>query len=229
MREALEAELAAGGERLQAQIEAERERLMTRYEQERTQLAAGLEEQQARLAASDDGWTHRFQALEQKLDEMAQAGIDESVQRVLEQRIAQMREVIGAALQPGYPGRGAWAAEAPRDLTVIEHEAPLVRAPEADEDGGLLKAIEAKISDLRERLSETQVRRLIADLGSTRPATEADPDIEERMATRLADRWNDRLRAEVAQIEGKVKTLTAVIAVGGVALLAVIAAVALLR
>jgi len=230
MRDALEAELAAQGERLQAQIEEERERLMTRYEQERTQLAASLEEQQTRLGACDDGWTHRFQALEERLEEMAQVGIDDGVQRVLEQRIVQMREVISAAMQPGYPGRGAWAAEVPRELTVIEHEAPVVRAPAADEGGGLLKAIEAKISDLREQLSETRLHRLIADaVGSARPATEADPGLEERMATRLADRWNDRLRAEVVQLEGKVKTLTAMIAVGGVALLAVIAAVALLR
>ena len=229
-RDALEAELAAQGGRLQAQIEEEREQLMTRYEQERTQLAAGLEEQQTRLEACDDGWTHRFQALEKRLEEMAQVGIDDGVQRVLEQRIAQMREVISAALQPGYPGRGAWAAEVPHEVTVIEHEAPEVRAPAAGEGGGLLKAIEAQISDLREQLSETHLRRLIADtVGSARPATEADHDFEERMATRLADRWNDRLRAEVVQFEGKVKNLTAMIAVGGVALLAVIAAVTLLR
>jgi hypothetical protein len=106
----------------------------------------------------------------------------------------------------------------------------LVRAPATDEGGGLLRVIEAEISDLREQLSESQLRRLIADaVGSARPAAGADSDIEEPVALRLADGWNDRLRAEVAKFENKLKTLTVIIAVGGMALVAAIATVALLR
>jgi CheY-like chemotaxis protein len=187
-QDALKAELVAMGERLEAKMAEEREQLMARQEQERMQLAAGLEGQQTRLEACDDGWTQRLQALEVKLDEMAQAGIDAGVQRVLEQRIAQMREVISAALQPVYPDRERGADEAPS----------LMCAPSAEE-------------------------------GSARPATEAEHDIEERVAQRLAERWNDRLRAEVVQLEGKVKVLSVMIAVGGAALLAAIATLALLR
>lgn len=194
MQAAQEAELAAQVERLRAKIEEVNDGLMSRYEQERAPLAASLEAQQTRLEAWDDGWTHRFQAMEERLDEMARVDIDDGVQRVLEQRIAHMREVVAAALQPAYPGRKTWDEETQREMKPSEDEVPsLMRAQSADEGGGLPKEIEA------------------------------------RMTQRLADNLNDRLRAEVVRFEGKVKTLTVMIVVGGVALLAAIAMLALLR
>jgi two-component system cell cycle response regulator len=189
LRSELHAELAAQGEGLQARIEEELEQLTTRYEQERTQLAAGLEEQQTRLGGFDEAWPRRLEALEARFEEMAPVDVDDHVQRALEQRIAQMREIIGAALQPSYPPRGPRAAEAEGEVTTIEHETESARAP----------------------------------------ATEADQDIEARVAARLADAWNDRLRAEAVKFEGKLRTLTVMVAVGGAALLAAIAMIALLR
>ncbi len=168
MRGALEAEMAALGERLQARIEDGREQLTTGYEQERVQLAAALAEQQTRLGVCDDDWTRRFEALEARLEEMARVGIDDRVQGVLEQRIAQMREVIGAALQPSYPGRAASAAE-------VEH------------------------------------------------------DYDAQQATPVADKGNDGLRAGVVKLEGRLKTLTVMVAIGGAVLLAAIATIAYLR
>ena len=176
LQDELKTQLLAQGEDLRSMMDEERERLLTQYEQERAQLAASLEEQQSRLEHSGDDWVHRFASLEEKIDEMAKAGIDDGVQRVLEQRIAHMREVIGAALQPAYPGR------------------------------------------------ET-----LADVGNDQPSTGVRQDIGEGGAQRPADTWNERLQAEVAQLKGHVKTLSTMLAVGGVALVAAIAALVLLR
>jgi Rps23 Pro-64 3,4-dihydroxylase Tpa1-like proline 4-hydroxylase len=225
LQDALKAELAAQDERLQAKLEEAHEGLMSRYEEERAQRVAGLEEQQTRLEAWDERGSSRLHALQERLEDMAQAGIDEGVQRVLEQRIAQMREVISAALQPGYPGWVSRAEETPREAKLIEHEGPSsMRALTAGEDSGLLKEIEAEINDLREKLSDSHLSRLITDaVGSARAETEADHDIEARVEKRLADNWNNRLRAEVTRFEGKVRALTVMAAVGGLALLAAFA------
>jgi CheY-like chemotaxis protein len=197
---ALQASLAAEGEALGARIEEERDGLLARYEQEQAQLATSLEAQQHRLDAWDEGWD-RLRALEQRLDAIAQLDIDAAAQRVLEQRIGQMREVIGAVLQPAYPGRAPWN----------------------EEGGGQFKEIEAEIGDLRERLSESRLRQLVADtMGGIQPPTEAEQHIEQRPAQRPADRADDRLQAEVDRLKGKVKTLTTLIAIGWLVLLAAI-------
>lgn len=219
MKDDLEVGLADLGQQLQVKIDEAQAGLQACFEQERSQLSAGVEAQQSRLAASDEDWAHRLQTLEERLGEMAQADTDEIVQRVLEQRIARMREVISEALQPAYPGLMA-AGGSPSSP----------RGPLADEGGSLLKEIEAEVNDLRERISESHLHHLVADaVSSARLPTETEHDVEERVAQRLSDRWNDRLRAEVARLEGRVKTLTVMLAVGGGALLAAIALVALLR
>lgn len=102
----LQAELTAQGETLRVTVAEEGERLLASLGEGQSRVASELEAQQARLESWDDGM-HRLQALEQRLESMPAHDIDADVQRVLEQRIAQMREVIGAALQPAYPGRDA--------------------------------------------------------------------------------------------------------------------------
>jgi CheY-like chemotaxis protein len=99
---ALRDELAAQGEALRAQMEEAREGLLAQYEQAQAQWSAGLEAQQSQQAYRDEN-LGRLQALEQRLDAIPEPDVDAAAQRVLEQRIAQMREVIGAALQPAYP------------------------------------------------------------------------------------------------------------------------------
>lgn len=214
LQEALKAELATRDEGLKGTLADEGERLAALLEQERARLASDLQAQQSRLAEHDEDAARRFQALETRLEEMARGGIDAGVQRGLEQRMAQMREVVSAVLQPDYPGRGA-GFEA---------------ASSTGEGGRLLQEIEAEVSDLRERLSDTHLHHLIADaMAESRPAAEVEQQVEERVAQRLAEHWNNRLRAEVTRFEGKVKTLTVILAAGGGALLAAVAMLALMR
>lgn len=118
--------------------------------------------------------------------------MDASAQRALEQRFAQMREVIGAVLQPSYPGLDAAAGLGSASL----------------------KAMESEMGELRERVSETRLRQLVAETVGSVPA------VTEPGATQAAALSQERMQTEVDQLKGKVKTLTILLAVGGVALLA---------
>lgn len=182
---ALRQEMAAQGESLEARIAAEGERILARLDARQAQLSADLETERSRMAAWDDGMA-RIQALEERLQALDQGGLDASAQRALEQRFAQMREVIGAVLQPSYPG--------------LEAAAGLGSAS--------LKALESEMDALRERVSEARLRQLVADVVGSAPAPIAKGPSQESIET------------EVDQLKGKVKTLTILVAIGGVALLA---------
>lgn len=230
LRDTLEAELAGQREQLTARLDQERERLLERIDEERAQRSSGLDAQQARIETQNEDWAQRFDDLQQRVGQLADAGIDEGVSRILERRIAQMREAVSAVLQPEYPGGPSWPA-AVREGEVFEHAVPaVVPAPLAEEGPGaaLLRSIEAKIGALSGQLSEAQ-QRITDAVGAVRPAIDVGGEREERIAARIGETWNERLRAEVARLEGKVKTLTATLIVGGGALAAAIAAVAWLR
>lgn len=230
LRDTLEAELAGQREQLAAQLDQERERLQERIDEERAQRSTGLDAQQTQIETQNEDWTQRFDDLQQRVGQLADAGIDEGVSRILDRRIVQMREAVSAVLQPEYPGRPSWPA-AMREGEVFEHAVPaLVPAPLAEEGSGavVLRSIEAKIGELSSQLSEAQ-RRITDAVGAVRPAIDAGGEREERIAARLGETWNERLRAEVARLEGKVKTLAATLIVGGGALAAAIAVLAWLR
>lgn len=188
---ALREEMAAQGEAMGGRIAEEGERILARLDAQQAQLAADLDTERTRMEAWDDGMA-RILALEERLQALDQGGLDASAQRALEQRFAQMREVIGAVLQPSYPGLDAAAGLGSASL----------------------KAMESEMGELRERVSETRLRQLVAETVGSVPA------VTEPGATQAAALSQERMQTEVDQLKGKVKTLTILLATGGVALLA---------
>lgn len=145
----LQAELAEQNAAMQARIDAERESLLACQAQEQAQLAASLESQHSQQAAWEQG-SERLQAVEQKL---AAIDVDAHVQRGLEQRIAQMREVIASALQPDYPAR-------------VSVDEPLLPAVPADSGPDLLQdevdQLKGKVKTLLIGLAVTGTALLVA-------------------------------------------------------------------
>ena len=205
-------ELAELGKALETRITEEGERLLGRFEAQQAQQtqqtqqtqqieqeahAASLEALRSRQETLEDGMS-RLHALEHRLEALGQDELDASARRVLDQHIAQMREVVDAVLQPSYPGLDAASGLGSASL----------------------KALEAEVGELRDRLSETRMRQFVAEAVENLPPPAG--------AGQEAGAWNapapggpglDRVEAEVQQLKGKVKTLTLLLAVGGVALL----------
>ena len=139
---ALQADLTAQGEALRALLDDGRDEQLARFAEQQAQLSASLETQQGRLAGVDEGWM-RLDALEEKLASVAMLDVDAAAQRVLEQRIGQMRDAVSSVLQPAYASPPVAAAPTPME--------PAATLPAAPLDAGLrdeVAQLQAKVKRL---------------------------------------------------------------------------------
>lgn len=212
LRADLEQRLAAGLAGLQDRVgllAPELESLRQGFRDSR----ARADDQAARAEQRANGWDSRLEALSGDLDRVArdlqslraaQAEMEQRAEQRLEQRIARIEEAVSAARQAAVPAR-----------------------EEVDEPArALLQAIQSELGELRERLSDTRLRERVAEtLGSLQPAMAAAPPVEAREL--LPPVVDAGLQAEMERLKGKVKTLTALVAIGGAALLALVGVVLL--
>ncbi len=149
-----------------------------------------------------------------RLDTLAadQARVSQDVQSIrstqaeyeqrIDQSIAQVRETLSAAEQT--------------DAAVQEVALEAV-ASGASAD---IRAMQAELDALRDRLSESRLQQLVAEtVSNLMPAADAQRVVVEPPAPSVA---SENLQAELALLQNKMKTLTLATAVGGALLLAAI-------
>lgn len=186
----------------------------------RDELGDELDAQRAQAEVNAERWNERLDELAQRIEQLASDGLEKGVTQILEERIAQMREVVAIALQPQY-AEGVVPTE-PRRGAIYEHEPlpPPPPPPPAQIEPAaraMIESIDRNLLELRERMGEEHLRRLMNEaVAAARPAGES------------AEVWNERLRAETARLEGRIKTLTMSLWFG-VACAAAIGALALIR
>ena len=207
-----EAILAAMEDRLSPRLEELRNTLLAHVEErsssvlqealgaiEPTEAVPGLDAE-AILAAVDERMTSRLAEMRNdflgRMDEQSSRFQEAlgNANSALEQRFADMVHRLEAMESPHTE-----ADQEKRYETILTQQpAPLDEAA------------------LRERLSETRLRQLVAEtVGSVPAATEPGP-------TQAAALSQERMQADVDQLKGKVKALTLLLAMGGAVLLVVV-------
>jgi CheY-like chemotaxis protein len=208
LRTNMEQRVAAGLAELQVRVQSLAPRLESLgqgFQDLQANSQARLDDHAARVEQRAGGWDSRLDTLSEDLGRVSRDVQSlRSTQADMEQRIAQMRESINGARRAAVP----------------------VREELGEAAGGVLQSIQAELGELRERLSEARLRQLVAEtLGSLHPTMAARQPVEEGEAPLPA--VGGELHAEVDRLQGKVKALTAMTAIGGAILVVVIGAVLL--
>jgi CheY-like chemotaxis protein len=182
LRAELDQRISVGLAGLQARTEGQESHI----EDLRRTLLARVDEQAGEAAAKTGALHDGLQALSGEVERLA--GDLRATRAALEGSVGQLEDAVRAALQE--------AASAPQ---VQSAEAPAA-----------FQALRAEFAELGERLSETRVRALVADvLGSTPPAMQAPAD-------------EAALRAELARLQSRLRRLAIMTVAGGAVLLGVV-------
>jgi CheY-like chemotaxis protein len=212
----LSLEAAAGGPQpdfaaLQANMDQRGEaRLIQLRAELQTELQARVDDHAAAMEQTATGWGSRLDAFAETLDQVArdmqsmrsgQAESLQSLEQRVEQQLAQMQDAASAAMQ-----------EAAVPVAVVASgESQAMQA---------VLSMQAELGELREQMSEARLRQWVAEaVGSLQPPAEVERVVAESAAPPVAI---PNQSAELARLQGKVKTLSVITAAGGVLLLAVL-------